>query len=254
MSAATRARWFSMRPGDRLYDEGVVRLRGGAFFDRDESFAIVAHADGGYTLSSVTTALSGAFTFEAMWRYDAAWNGIGARAVGHANGKPIEIEITTADDMATVHVVQDGAILPAKSFALPAGAMIDIEPAALPTFTMLRRFDAGRGGVQSTRWIGRSTTRDAVLTHGVAHTRLIGERIVGGRTVLHFGFLEEMGDPAEGPVFSMAFQLWTDERRSPVKFMVRGAQSTVIGVRDGWESEAPALEPIDFASLWTLKP
>jgi hypothetical protein len=254
MSDVGRTRWFSLGAGDRLADEGVVRLRGGAFFDRDESFALVAHADGGYTLSSRTTALSGAFSFEAMWRYDASFNGLGARAIGTVNGKPIEVEITTANDMATVHVTQDGAALPVKSFALPHGAMIDIEPAALPTFTMLRRYDAARGGIQSTRWIGRSTTRDSVLTHGVAHTRLIGEKTVDGRTALHFGFLEEMGNPAEGPVFKMPFQLWTDEMRSPVKFMVRGAQSTVIGVRDGWEKHVDALQPVDFATLNSFTP
>lgn len=244
-----RSRWFALGPGDRVVDEGLVRLRGGGFFDRDEAFSLLAHANGGFSLTSVTSAVGGAYRFDCLWRYDAGFSGISARGIGVANGQPIEVEILTHDGRATVHVMQNGIARIPETFAIPPGAMIDIEPAALPTFTMMRRFDSSQGGVQDTRWIGRSMLRDSTLTHGIARTRMIGTVEAGGRRALHFAFLEEMGDPAAGPVFTMPFQLWTDTARNPVKFMVRGAQSSVIGVRAGWETVAEALAPVDFQSL-----
>lgn len=249
MTGFERSRWFALGAGDRVVDEGLLRLRGGGFFDRDESFALVAHADASHTLSSVTMAVGGAYRFDCQWRYDSSFAGVSARGVGTAGGKAIEVEVTTHEGRATVHVTQDGVVRPAETFALPVGAMIDIEPSALPTFTMMRRFDRARGGVQETRWIGRSMMRDSTLTHGVAHTRLIGEVRARNSDLLHFGFIEELGDPAAGPVFKMPFQLWTDEKRNPIKFMIRGAQSIIVGLRDGWEAYDDALPPIDFSSL-----
>lgn len=249
MSGARRGRWFALGAGDRLADEGVIRLRGGGFFDRDESFALVSHADGSHTLSSVIEAVGGAYRFDCLWRYDRAFVGLSARGSGVVAGQAIEVEITTHERIATVHVAQQGVARAPEEFAFPSCAMIDIEPAALPTFTMMRRFDRAAGGVQDTRWIGRSMLRDSTLTHGIARTRLIAEKKTAGKTVLHFAFVEELGDPAAGPVFKMPFQIWTDENRNPVKFMIRGAQSVVIGLREGWESVSELLEPIDFDTL-----
>ena len=121
---------------------------------------------------------------------------------------------------------------------------MDMMPGAIPQFTMSRRYDGDRAGVQDFRWMAfvlNQDMRSFDVVVSFAHmrdftvTRADGSEI----TVRHFVFDEKGSLDGVGDEYEMHSNLWVDTMHRPIKFKV----GQTIGLRAGLEDIDDRLAP-----------
>lgn len=224
-----------------LEDSGVFTVAS-ARMARTESFELRRASDGSRVLSSTTEGEGGRYRVTGQWTYDADWAATGARGQGQIDGTPFEVTIERRDEGARIRV-QRAQGERDYAAACASDCLIDLAPSALPMFTMTRRYDTGRGGVQTFRWVGHSLTDGQVLLDGVARierVRIASFRNADGRSVevQQFAFVETLRDEASGRSFDVAFNLYVDAAHRPLAFAIGGSTR---GERVGYEGLVTAL-------------
>ena len=209
-------------PGQVL-DQGVLRIRGGGPFDRDEQFTIW-RTPAGHRIESLITAVTAGYRFECRFDYDRDWLPIGASAQAENADGRFTVEIAPQGAVARIRVEgQQGEVIRQVSF--PSGCLIDLEPSALPMWAMTRRYDRARSGTQQFTWIGRSLMRDLVLEGG--STALALMHADDGES---FEFVEELPVPGGG-TYRIEFALDNNAEGWLQTFVVRASGATVRGER-----------------------
>ncbi|MEZ5458895.1 MAG: hypothetical protein R3E65_06190 [Steroidobacteraceae bacterium] len=224
-----------------IEDSGVLKVTS-ARMARIESFELRRASDGSRVLSSTTVGEGGRYRVTGQWSYDAEWVATGARGQGQIDGTPFEVTIERGDQGARMRVQRaEGE----RDYAAACAddCLIDLAPSALPMFTMTRRYDIGRGGVQTFRWVGHSLTDGQVLLDGVARigrVRIAPFRTADGAAVevQQFAFVETLRDEASGRSFDVAFNLYVDAAHRPLAFAIGGSTR---GERVGYEGLVTAL-------------
>ncbi|HYN78141.1 MAG TPA: hypothetical protein VES73_10155 [Lamprocystis sp. (in: g-proteobacteria)] len=238
-----RSRLFAFADGDRLEDAGVIVVKGGRFA-RTEAFEEVRRADGGRTLTSTTAAADGSYRVEGRWTYDADELALSAHGLGSYGGTPANVDITAAPPAATIAVVTNGAERQVTAPCDPC--LIDMSPSALPMFTMTRRYDQARGGVQTFHWIGRGLIQDIALTEGHADLLKVRTAQIPGPdgapvTVNQYRFVETLKDSTSGRELQLAFNLYVDGANRPLGFAM---QKGTAGMRTGYDDLTARMPPV----------
>jgi len=230
-----------MDGAEPVADAGVFKVASPRMA-RTERFELRRASDGSWVLSSTTVGDGDRYRVSGEWRYSAAWVATEARGQGQLDGRPFEVRIARGDEGARIEVSgPDGERDYAAACA--TDCLLDLAPSALPMFTMTRRYDTSRGGVQVFRWVGHSLTDGQVLLDGVARIERVhvaSFRTADGRTtdVQQFAFVETLRDAASGRSFDVAFNLYVDAAQRPLAFAI-GAGTR--GERVGYEGLVTAL-------------
>ena len=121
-----------------------------------------------------------------------------------------------------------------------------MSPSALPMFTMTRRYDQARGGVQTFNWIGRALIQEIVLTDGHADLHQVRTGQVPGPdgapvTVNQYFFVETIPDPPSGHALQLTFNLYVDGADRPLGFAM---QKGTTGLRAGYEDLTVQMPPV----------
>lgn len=209
---------------------------------RTESFELRRASDGSWVLRSTTVGDGDRYRVSGVWTYTTAWLATEARGQGQLDGRPFDVRIARGDEGARIQVSgPDGERDHAAACA--TDCLLDLAPSALPMFTMTRRYDSARGGVQVFRWVGHSLTDRQVLLDGVARIERVhvaSFRTADGRTtdVQQFAFVETLRDEASGRSFDVAFNLYVDAAHRPLAFAIG---TSTRGERVGYEGLVTAL-------------
>ncbi|MDX2222318.1 MAG: hypothetical protein SFV21_06190 [Rhodospirillaceae bacterium] len=240
--------------GDKVIDRGSLQVRGAASQTRWEDFVVARRPDGGYSIISLITPASVAYTAQGRWDFDHAW--IATRAVGLGTDKESGIMrgvlIERAGDVITMRretLTKDGASK-TDTWTVPCGrdCFMDMAPSALPMTVMARHVPPTSAGPQAFRWVGISMIQDSVLTEGKA--RLDPPRLQAATGndgtplgIRHWHFVEDLKDDVSGRTGQMHGHFWTDERGFVRKFgMGVTPAPTTIGIRTGDEAFADAMK------------
>ena len=236
-----RSDLFVFAAGDRIEDSGRLLVTGGRF-SRTEDFEVVRTADGGRVMSSIVTGANDTYRVQGRWDYDADEQALAATGIGNYEDEPVTVDIQAKDGSATLVVA--GALDNQQGIPCGSDCLIDMSPSALPMFTMARRYDEARGGLQTFRWIARSLIVDQVLLEASAEIRKLGDFVFrqdGRETpVRQYAFVEIMKDEASGKSFKGAFNLYTTADHRPLAFATGGK---TVGERVGYAGITQVLPP-----------
>jgi hypothetical protein len=237
-----RSELFELGSGDRVEDAGRFAIVSATRprFSRTEHFEVVRHADGGRTVTIVTLGDVEDYRIEGRFRYGPDETAGEVRGLGLYEGEPVVIESSGGGPGATITFERGGKRM-SHSADCAEGCLIDLAPAALPMFTMTRRYDMAAGGAQAFRWIGRSLLMDQVLLDGVANIQLLGTERFGpdDKVVEHYAFSEKIRNEATGQYIDVAYNLYVDDDKRPLAFVV----GRTVGERAGYEGLTTAIPP-----------
>lgn len=235
-----RSSLFVLEKGDRLVDSGVMVVGAGSSA-RTEAFEVVRRADGGRTLTSITTTANTDFPAEGRWQYDANEQAMRATAKTRYSDMPVDIEIEAAPPFAKITVQSEGVV---RSIPAPCDpdCLIDFSPSALPMFTMTRQYNIAQGGIQSFRFVGQSFFTDRSTLGRVQQMRFIGKETLqtpsgDALEVLQFVFAD---DVSISPLTGFAFNIWVDADHRPLAFDTPGATR---GIRIGYDFVVAEMPP-----------
>ncbi|MCY3606535.1 MAG: hypothetical protein OXH45_12375 [Gammaproteobacteria bacterium] len=236
---------YTLSPGDEVIDSGVMNVSRLGHAISSEEFQVVRRADGGRTIVSVVTAADDSFEIPARWDYDADEQATGAAGWGkHADGRAFEVTLTRDADAATMFVAYESGERVTYEGECPSGCLMDMMPGAIPQFTMSRRYDADRAGVQDFRWMAfvlNQDMRSFDVVVSIDHVRDFSVARADGSeiTVRHFVFDEKGSLDGTGEGYETHSNLWVDTTHRPIKFKV----GQTIGLRAGFEDIDDRLTP-----------
>lgn len=236
---------YTLSPGDEVIDSGVMNVSRLGKSISSEEFQVVRRADGGRTIVSVVTAADDSFEIPARWDYDADEQATGAAGWGkHADGRAFEVTLTRDADAATMFVAYESGERVTYEGECPSGCLMDMMPGAIPQFTMSRRYDADRAGVQDFRWMAfvlNQDMRSFDVVVSIDHVRDFSVARADGSeiTVRHFVFDEKGSLDGTGEGYETHSNLWVDTTHRPIKFKV----GQTIGLRAGFEDIDDRLTP-----------
>jgi hypothetical protein len=235
--------------GATVLDSGVMVVTGNPAFAREEAFEYVRRPDGGITLLNTISAGNGSFRVRARFDLDADWQSLSASGLGLYDGVPVASYMERAGDQVDIQVHslnEDGGIHLSPTAVCDPDCFINMSPSSVAMFVMTRHYDLEKGGVQTFQWAGQDLDRVRTLSGGKANLIYQGEQTVKRAvlpdaeaetvTLRHFTFVEEL-PMANGGVFKLDFDLWTDLDHRPLGFQVKtpGTGSATLGFRRGWE-------------------
>ena len=237
-------RLYLPSPGDQVIDSGVVNVSRKGQPISSEEFEVIRRADGGRTIVSVVTAADGSFDVQARWDYDADEEAISAIGWGKHAERAFEVTLARDADAATMSVAYESGERVTYKGECPPGCLMDMMPGAIPQFTMSRRYDTDRAGVQDFRWMAfvlNQDMRSFDVVVSIDHlrdsrvTRADGSEIV----VRHFVFDEKGLLDGVGEGYETHSNFWVDTMHRPIKFKV----GQTIGLRAGFEDIDDKLAP-----------
>ena len=231
--------------GDEVIDRGVMNVSRLGQAISSEEFQVIRRADGGRTIVSVATAVDNSFDIQARWDYDAAEQAVSAIGWGkHADERAFEVTLARDSDAASMSVAYESGEMVTFEGECPQGCLMDMMPGAIPQFTMSRRYDAERAGVQDFRWMAfvlNQDMRSFDVVVSFAHVRdFMVVRADGSElAVRHFVFDEQGSLDGVGEEYETHSNLWVDTMHRPIKFKV----GQTIGLRAGFEDIDDRLAP-----------
>ena len=189
-------RLYTPAPGDEVIDSGVMNVSRLGQDISSEEFEVIRRADGGRTIVSVVTAADNSFRIPARWDYDADEQAISATGWGKHAGPAFEVTLARDADAATMTVVYESGERVTHEGECPPGCLMDMMPGAIPQFTMSRRYDADKAGVQDFRWMAYVLNQDMRsfdVVVSIDHVRDYSVARADGSeiTVRHFVFDEK---------------------------------------------------------------
>ncbi len=238
-------RLYLPSPGDEVIDSGVINVSRLDQAISSEEFTVIRRADGGRTIVSVVTAADNSFDIQARWDYDADEQAVSATGWGkHADEPVFEVTLARDADAASMSVEYESGEQVTYKGECPQGCLMDMMPGAIPQFTMSRRYDADRGGVQDFRWMAfvlNQDMRSFDVVVSFAHVRDFTLARADGSeiTVRHFVFDEKGSLDGVGEEYETHSNLWVDAMHHPIKFKV----GETFGLRAGFEDIDDRLAP-----------
>lgn len=237
-------RLYTPSPGDEVIDSGVMHVSRLGQAISSEEFRVIRRADGGRTIVSVVTAADDSFEIPARWDYDADEQATSATGWGKHAGPAFEVTLARDADAATMTVVYESGERVTHEGECPPGCLMDMMPGAIPQFTMSRRYDMERAGVQDFRWMAYVLNQDMRsfdVVVSIDHLRDYEiDRADGSEiTVRHFVFDEKGSLDGAGDEYETHSNLWVDLTHRPIKFKV----GQTIGLRAGFEDIDDRLTP-----------
>ncbi len=238
-------RLYLPSPGDEVIDSGVMNVSRLGQVISSEEFNVIHRADGGRTIVSVVTAADNSFDIQARWDYDADEQATSATGWGkHADERAFEVTLARDGDAATMSVAYESGERVTHRGECPPGCLIDMMPGAIPQFTMSRRYDSGRAGVQDFRWMAfvlNQDMRSFDVVVSFTHVRDFSVARADGSelTIRHFVFDEKGSLDGVGEDYETHSNLWVDTMHRPIKFKV----GETFGLRLGFEDIGDLLVP-----------
>lgn len=231
--------------GDEVIDSGFMNVSRLGQAISSEEFQVIRRADGGRTIVSVVTAADNSFDIQARWDYDAKEQAISATGWGkHADERAFEVTLAIDGDAASMSVEYESGERVTHEGKCPPGCLMDMMPGAIPQFTMSRRYDADRAGVQDFRWMAfvlNQEMRSFDVVVSFDHVRDFSVARADGSeiTMRHFVFDEQGSLDGTGEGYETHSNLWVDTMYRPIKFKV----GQTIGLRAGFEDIDDRLPP-----------
>ena len=238
-------RLYLPSPGDEVIDSGVMSVSRLGQAISSEEFEVIRRVDGGRTIVSVVTAADDSFDIHARWDYDPDEQAVSAVGWGkHADERAFEVTLARDGDAATMSVVYESGERVTHKGESPQGCLMDMMPGDIPQFTMSRRYDGDRAGVQDFRWMAfvlNQDMRSFDVVVSFAHVRDFTVARADGSeiTVRHFVFDEKGSLDGLGEEYETHSNLWVDTMHRPIKFKV----GQTIGLRAGFEDIDNRLAP-----------
>ena len=237
-------RLYLPSPGDEVIDSGVMNVSRLGQAVSSEEFRVIRRADGGRTIVSVVTAADNSFDIQARWDYDADEQALSATGWGKHADHAFEVTLARDGDAATMSVAYESGEQVTYEGECPQGCLMDMMPGAIPQFTMSRRYDSERAGVQDFRWMAYVLNQDMRsfdVVVSVDHVRDFWVARADGSeiTVRHFVFDEKGSLDGVGEEYETHSNLWVDTMHRPIKFKV----GQTFGLRAGFEDIDDRLAP-----------
>jgi hypothetical protein len=230
--------------GVRLLDAGHFAVSGAPSAARDETFEFLQRPDGGVTLLSATTMADGSVRVQARYDYDVNWNAVAAVGQGIYGDEPVRVDMQAAPGAVAIRVRGARTVIE-KSVPCAEGCFMDMAPSGSPMFVMTRHYDRARGGTQSFQWAAQDLPRPLTSPDNQrAELRLRREvpvkRADGSSVTIRDYEMIERIPTANGGVFVMEFNLWTDDADRPMGYRInkvggKPPASPIFAFRSGYD-------------------
>lgn len=208
----------------QLLDAGIFVVSGAPSAARTETFEFLRQRDGSITLVSATTMADGSFRVQARYDYDKTWQAVAAVGQGVYEGEPVVVDMQSLAGRVAIRVRGTTTTFD-KSIPCPDGCFMDMAPSGSPMFVMTRRYAHAKGGTQSFQWAAQDLPRPFTSPDNQrAELRLRRElpvkRSDGSAMIIRDYEMIERIPMANGGVFIMEFDLWTDSDERPMGYRI----------------------------------
>jgi hypothetical protein len=230
--------------GVKLLDAGIFVVSGAPSAARTETFEFLQQPDGSITLLSATTMADGSFRVQARYDYDSNWQAVAAVGQGIYGDEPVRVDMQPHAGSVAIRVRGAKTTLD-KSVPCPDGCFMDMAPSGSPMFVMTRQYDRAKGGFQSFQWAAQDLPRpftspdnqraDLRLRREVPVKRADGRTV----TIRDYEMIERI-PMANGGMFVMEFDLWTDDAERPMGYRINSVAgkppvAPIVTFRSGYD-------------------
>jgi hypothetical protein len=210
--------------GVRLLDSGTFVVSGAASAARVETFEFLQQPGGGFTLLSATTMSDGSVRVQARYDYDSNWQAIAAVGQGIYGDEPVRVDLQASPGSVAIRVRGTRTAID-KAIRCPEGCFMDLAPSGSPMFVMTRHYDRARGGEQSFQWAAQDLPRPQTSPDNQRATLRLRRELPVKRadgsslTIRDYEMIERI-PMANGGLFVMEFDLWTDDADRPMGYRI----------------------------------